>query len=295
MARYTDDSRERVRDAVDFVELVGARTELRQAGPRRMTGLCPFHEERTPSFGIDPGREALPLLRLRRGRRRLQVRDGDGGARLRGRAGVARRARRRRARARGGGPARRRAPRSAASGCWRCSSARPPTTCGCSGSPRRRRRRATYLAERGLEEGALREFRVGWSPRRLGPRADGVAARGLHRGRAARPPGWSSRGREGRGLLRPLPRPDHVPAGRRARPRARLRRARARADDQQPKYLNTSEAELFHKGRIVYGADLARAAAAKAGRVVLVEGYTDVIALRQAGDPGDGRARWARR
>ena len=54
MPRYTDDSRERVRDAVDFVELVGARTELRAAGPRRMTGLCPFHDERTPSFGIDP-------------------------------------------------------------------------------------------------------------------------------------------------------------------------------------------------------------------------------------------------
>src|SRR5918998_5279413 len=54
VARYTDDSRERVRDAVDFAEVVGARTELRQAGIRRMTGLCPFHEERTPSFGIDP-------------------------------------------------------------------------------------------------------------------------------------------------------------------------------------------------------------------------------------------------
>src|SRR3954452_23369677 len=54
MPRYTQDSRERVRDAVDFAEVVGARTELRQAGPRRMTGLCPFHEERTPSFGIDP-------------------------------------------------------------------------------------------------------------------------------------------------------------------------------------------------------------------------------------------------
>ena len=54
MARYTQDSRERVRDAVDFVELVGARTELRAAGVRRLQGLCPFHDERTPSFGIDP-------------------------------------------------------------------------------------------------------------------------------------------------------------------------------------------------------------------------------------------------
>src|SRR5215217_4496808 len=54
MARYTQDSRERVRDAVDFEELVGARTELRRAGARRLQGLCPFHDERTPSFGIDP-------------------------------------------------------------------------------------------------------------------------------------------------------------------------------------------------------------------------------------------------
>src|SRR5919201_4402694 len=54
MARYTQDSRERVRDAVDFEELVGARTELRRSGARRLSGLCPFHEERTPSFGIDP-------------------------------------------------------------------------------------------------------------------------------------------------------------------------------------------------------------------------------------------------
>ena len=46
-----------MRDAVDFVELVSARTELRRAGPARYEGLCPFHEERTPSFGIDPAQK----------------------------------------------------------------------------------------------------------------------------------------------------------------------------------------------------------------------------------------------
>jgi DNA primase len=61
--------------------------------------------------------------------------------------------------------------------------------------------------------------------------------------------------------------------------------ARAIAPGDQPKYLNTSESDLFHKGSLVYGADLARAAAARSGRLVLVEGYTDVIALRQAGIP----------
>src|SRR4051812_29349325 len=54
MARYTQESREKVRDAVDFAELVGARTELRRSGTNRLQGLCPFHEERSPSFGIDP-------------------------------------------------------------------------------------------------------------------------------------------------------------------------------------------------------------------------------------------------
>ena len=54
MARYTQESREKVRDAIDFAELVGARTELKRAGQNRLQGLCPFHEERTPSFGIDP-------------------------------------------------------------------------------------------------------------------------------------------------------------------------------------------------------------------------------------------------
>src|SRR5947208_15483184 len=54
MALYTSESRDRVRDAVDFVEVVSAHTELRRAGPARYEGLCPFHEERTPSFGIDP-------------------------------------------------------------------------------------------------------------------------------------------------------------------------------------------------------------------------------------------------
>src|SRR6478752_1518155 len=54
MARYTPDSRDRVRDAIDFVELVSTRTELRRAGPRSFEGLCPFHDERTPSFSVEP-------------------------------------------------------------------------------------------------------------------------------------------------------------------------------------------------------------------------------------------------
>jgi DNA primase len=50
-----------------------------------------------------------------------------------------------------------------------------------------------------------------------------------------------------------------------------------------PKYLNTAESELFHKGRQLFGIDVARSHAAKTDRIIVVEGYTDVLALHQAG------------
>src|SRR5437588_12003263 len=54
MTRYTPDSRGRVRDAVDMLALVSARTELRRAGADSYFGLCPFHQERTASFHVRP-------------------------------------------------------------------------------------------------------------------------------------------------------------------------------------------------------------------------------------------------
>ncbi len=57
----------------------------------------------------------------------------------------------------------------------------------------------------------------------------------------------------------------------------------AAAGRRRPKYLNTSDNDVYHKGLHLYGADLARAHATRAGEVILCEGYTDVIALHQAG------------
>src|ERR687896_1637358 len=53
MALFTKDTIDRVRDAVDMVHLVGAKTDLRRVGTR-WSGLCPFHDERTPSFSVNP-------------------------------------------------------------------------------------------------------------------------------------------------------------------------------------------------------------------------------------------------
>jgi DNA primase len=76
---FTEDSKQRVRDATDLVELAGAYTELRRAGNNRMVGRCPLHDERTPSFtitpskqlfkcfGCDAGGDALSLVQLKEG------------------------------------------------------------------------------------------------------------------------------------------------------------------------------------------------------------------------------------
>ena len=52
MALFTRDSIDRLRDTIDMVDLVGAKTDLRRVGSR-WTGLCPFHDERTPSFSVN--------------------------------------------------------------------------------------------------------------------------------------------------------------------------------------------------------------------------------------------------
>jgi DNA primase len=139
-----------------------------------------------------------------------------------------------------------------------------------------------YLRERGLGEEVLREFRVGYSPsawdrvvsaaRRDGYTAEEVIAAGLAQETSGRS-GVIDRFR-GR-IMFPL-----------ADARGRVLGFGARRlsdDDRGPKYLNTSETALYQKSRQLFGIDRARGPAGKAGRVVAVEGYTDVLALHQAG------------
>ena len=190
MARYTDDSRERVRDAVDFAELVGARTELKRAGRRAAAGAVPVPRGAHAVVRHQPGREGLLLLRLRRGRRRLQVRDGDRRAWTSAQAleSLAERYRvtLERETEDPRDAARARAARAAATRCW---SAPRPTTCACCGSRRRRRSRASTWRERGLEEDALRAYRVGFAPDAWDRVLHRLAARRLQRRTSCSRPG----------------------------------------------------------------------------------------------------------
>jgi DNA primase len=306
VALYTNDSRDRVRDAVDFVELVSARTELRRAGPARYEGLCPFHEERTPSFGIDPTQKvyycfgcqasgdvftfvqetegvdfkgALELLAERYGVE-LQLEQED-----------PREAERRRRRER----LLELLARTTAyyeRYLWESSEAA---------------RAREYLAARGLNEEILREFRVGYAPSAwdrvlLASRRGGFSEQELYAtGLAQRSrqngalydrfrsrimfPLTDIRGRVlgfGARAMAEEPSPGSAgPAGV-ARPQVAGAPPAAAAPG-RPKYLNTSENDVYHKGLHLYGAHLARAHAARSGQVILCEGYTDTIALHQAG------------
>jgi DNA primase len=279
MALYTSESRDRVREAVDFVELVSARTELRRAGPASYEGLCPFHDERSPSFGIDPVRKVYYCFGCQaRGDVFTFVQETEGlefrealellaercGIELEREAEDPRQAERRRRRER----LLELLARTAAyyERClWESTEARHARE---------------YLQGRGLGEEILRAFGVGYSPSAwdrvlLASRRGGFSEQELYA------TGLSQRSRQDGRLY------DRF-RGRIMFPLADIRGrvlgfgARAMRDEQGPKYLNTSDNDVYHKGLHLYGAHLARAHAARAGQVILCEGYTDVIALHQA-------------
>src|SRR5919199_1379204 len=278
MALFTKDTIDRVRDAVDMVHLVGAKTDLRRVGSR-WTGLCPFHDERTPSFSVNAEeklyycfgcgeggdalkfvqqtealdfQEAVELL-AERFNVRVEREEDDPRAEQR---------RRRRERLHA---LLDRAARFYATYLRDSAEAVPARE---------------YLAGRGLSGAVLAEFRVGYSPSAwdrmiVGARQSGYSEEELI---AA---GLAQRGRGGglydrfRGRIM-FPLAD-------ARGRVLGFGARQMGEGRGPKYLNTSENDLYHKGRQLFGIDVARKAAMKTGRFVVVEGYTDVLALHQAG------------
>jgi DNA primase len=281
MSRYTADSRDRVLAAVDMLSLVSTRTELRRAGVNSYFGLCPFHDERTASFHVRPDEKhyhcfgcqvsgdpfdfvqetegldfkgALESLADRFGVK-LETEDEDPGA-------AARRERRERLHG-----LLARAATYYSRYLWEASEAEAARA---------------YLLGRGLEEQTLREFRVGYAPsawdrmlrasRASGFNEEELLAVGLAQRSRNRPGSIYDRFRER--IM--FPAVD-------ARGRVHGFGARAMRDNQRPKYLNTSDGELYHKREVLFGVDLARSAAARADRMVLVEGYTDVLAVHQAG------------
>jgi DNA primase len=283
VALYTNDSKERVRDAVDMVDLVSSRTELRKAGANRFTGLCPFHDERSPSFGINPAekvyycfgcqasgdaftfvmetegvdfKSAIELL-ADRYKVALELEDEDPRA-------AEQRQRRERLL-----ELLERTATFYARQLWESSEAA---------------RARTYLADRGLQEGTLREFRVGYAPSAWDTVLN-ASRRAKFKNMEVRDAGLVQQN-EKSGRIYDRFRSQIIFPLADARGRVRGFAGRSLVPDAErrgPKYVNSPESDLFHKRSQLFAADLARAPAAKAGSVVVAEGYTDVIAMHQVG------------
>jgi DNA primase len=278
MALISSESVERVKQAADIVEVISAHTDLRRQGARYV-GLCPFHDERTPSFSVEPqeklyhcfgcgvGGDVIKFVEEKEGLNFAEAVES-----LADRYGVELEREQEDPRAEARRQHRRRLEqlldRAAAfysNYLWESNEA---------GKAR------DYLAERGLREAVLRDFGVGYAPsawdkllvagQRAGFSVDELRGVGLvQRGRSG---GEYDRFRER--IMFPI---------RDRRGRVLGFGGRAMRPDQGAKYVNTAETDFFHKSQILYGVDRAKAAIAKAGRAVVVEGYTDVIALHQAG------------
>jgi DNA primase len=282
VSRITVRSREAVKERADLVELARARTELRQARDEWI-GRCPFHEERSPSFSVNAGKklyfcfgcgakgDVIDFVR------QTEAVDYVGAIEwLASRYGIeleyeqdnpveeARRRRDDRLRTLLDETAR-----------WyarRLSS-------GAAGAAAR-----AYLAGRGLGDEVIERYGVGLAPECW----DGLV-------RAAQGRGYSVEELEAAGLAVRSQRTKNPIDHFRGRLMFPVADARGRVvafggrvlpgSDDKRKYVNSPEGPLFHKCDVLYGLHLARTEIARRDLALVVEGYTDVLALAQSGHP----------
>lgn len=280
MALISPESLERVKQTADIVEVISAHTDLRRQGAR-MVGLCPFHDERTPSFSVDPQQKLYHCFGCGVGGdviKFVEEKEGLGFAdaveMLADRYGVELEREQEDPQAEA-----KREQRQRLEQLLERTAAYYETYLWDSKEAGRARK---YLAQRGLGEQVLREYGVGYAPSAW----DKIIVRGRQAGfnvRELHEVGLAQRGRAGEGREYDRFRSRIMFPIRDRRGRVLGFGGRAMRPDQGAKYVNTAETDLFHKSQILYGVDLAKAAIAKAARAVVVEGYTDVLALRQAG------------
>ncbi len=275
---------ETVRDQSKIEEIIGEQVALRSAGPGSLKGLCPFHDEKSPSFNVRPSvglwhcfgcgkggdviafvqdidhlsfAESVERLAARMGLELRYEDDGSGKtAARRDSVGVRQRLIE--------------ANRVAAA------YFQEQLATAADAQPARQ-----FLAERGFDRDAAGRFGVGFAPR------GGEVALKYLRGRGFTNEELLASGLAGQGqrglydrfrgrLLWPIRdvTGDVVGFG-----------ARRIFDDDgiEAKYLNTPETAIYHKSQVLYGVDLAKREIAKSRQVVVVEGYTDVMACHLAG------------
>jgi DNA primase len=278
--RIRDEDIAAVRERSPIDEVVGEYLQLRNAGGGSLKGLCPFHDEKTPSFNVTPARGLFYCFSCAEGGdaiRFVQKIDGlsfvEAVERLAARAGVDLRYEQ-------GGyvPGQEQSQRRRLIDAHRAAADFYAERLGGSDAAPAR----AFLAERGFELADVQRFGVGYSPKAWEDLTRHLRGRGFTDSELITA-GLSREGNRGtrdrfRGRLmwpiRDLS-GDVIAFGAR----------KLDPEDDGPKYLNTPETSLFRKSTVLYGADLAKREIAQRRQAVIVEGYTDVMACYLAGVP----------
>lgn len=268
-----------VRSRTNIADVVGDFVTLKSAGVGSLKGLCPFHEERSPSFHVRPqvglyhcfgcneGGDVFSFLQkmdhvtFAEAVERLAARIGyelhyeDGGAATDH-----------------GNRARLLAANAAAEKWFQAQLGTPAAQLG-----------RDFLGTRGFDAAAAEQFGIGFAPKSFSALGDALKAQGFTADELLAA-GLLSSGERGtpydrfRGrLIWPIRDVTGQTVGFGAR------KLLSDDDDKGPKYLNTPETAVYHKSQVLYGLDLARRDIAKTKQVVVVEGYTDVMACHLAG------------
>ncbi|MFD9539475.1 DNA primase [Streptomyces sp. NPDC060022] len=276
--RINDDDVKAVRDAVPIDAVVSEYLQLRNAGGGNLKGLCPFHDEKSPSFQVSPSKGLFHCFGCQEGGDTIafvmkidHLTFSETVERLAAKAGIT-------LRYEEGGynPSHQRGERirlveahKIAADFYREQLDGPEAEIG-----------RKFLAGRGFDQDAAAHFGVGYSPAGWDHLTRYLRGKGFS-DKELISSGLSQDGRRGpidrfRGrLMWPISDTSGEIVGFGAR--------KLRDDDNGPKYLNTPETSIYKKSQVLYGIDLAKKDIAKVSRAVVVEGYTDVMACHLAG------------
>jgi DNA primase len=267
-----------VRERSPIADVVGEYLQLRPAGGGSFKGLCPFHDEKTPSFNVTPGKELYFCFSCSAGGDVIKFVQSienltftEAIERLAARAGVELRYEQ-------GGyvPGQETSQRRRLLEAHKAAAEFYVEKLTTAEAAR------DFLAERGFAVADAERFGVGYSPAAWDELTRHLRGRGFTDAELTAA-GLARQGRRGlidmfRGrLMWPIRDLTGETIGFGAR--------KLDPDDDGPKYLNTPETSLFRKGHVLYGADLAKREIAHRRQAVIVEGYTDVMACHLSGVP----------
>ena len=269
---FSEEQLSEIRERISIVEFIGEQVQLKKAG-KNYKGLCPFHQEKSPSFIVSPERDTFHCFGCATGgnvfhflMKLESLSFPEAVERLAERAGVA---------VASSGPADPAAKQRRETGLEVLRQAAWYYHCYLKNLPKNHEAWA-YLAKRQIPESAVEAFHIGYCPTQESGLAGRLEAKGLPREILEKYSLYRGRREFFRGrLIFPIFRHDKKAVG--------LGGRLFHEKDEGPKYLNSPESEFFKKGELFYGFHLAKNELKRKNQILLVEGYLDVITLHVHG------------